>query len=158
MALKYIAYGSNLLTQRITERIGNVNLIGARKLEGWALSFNKLGKDGSGKCTLVKSRSKSAFGAVYEISKNQKLVLDEYETGYDTISFSISKVGECITYIARPSQLANNIQPFDWYKYLVLAGARQHGFPKHYIMTIEKVTAMPDPDLDRVRRIQEIFK
>ena len=106
---------------------------------------------------MIKSRSKSAFGAVYEISKTQKLVLDEYETGYDTISFSISKVGECITYIARPSQLANNIQPFDWYKYLVLAGARQHGFPKHYIMTIEKVTARPDPDLDRVRRIQEIF-
>ena len=158
MALKYIAYGSNLLIERITERVGKVNLIGVDEIQGWDFSFNKLGKDGSGKCTLVRSCSGSAFGAIYQISEIQKLVLDEYENGYDTIGLTLPEFGECITYIARPAVLADNLLPFDWYKYLVLAGARRHGFPKQYIKRLDKIKAKPDTDFDRVRRIQEIFK
>ena len=158
MALKYIAYGSNLSIERITERVGKVNLVGVNEIEGWDLSFNKLGKDGSGKCTLIRSCSGSAFGAIYEISENQKLTLDEYENGYDTIRLSLPEFGECITYIARPVEIADNLLPFDWYKYLVLVGAKQHGFPKQYIKKLDKIKAKPDTDSDRVRRIQEIFK
>ena len=86
---KYFAYGSNLVIERITERLGKVKFLGPASIEDLRLSFNKLGEDGSGKCNIVKSQGDFVYGVVYQISKLQKEMLDKFEQGYRTMSLQI---------------------------------------------------------------------
>ena len=44
------------------------------------------------------------------------------------------------------SHIDPGLRPFDWYKALVAAGARRHGFPQPYRDAIESVSAQPDSD------------
>ena len=69
---KYFAYGSNLIFERITERLGKVKFLGAASIENWCLRFNKLGADGSGKCNIIESQGEFVHGILYQISPRQK--------------------------------------------------------------------------------------
>ena len=80
--IKYVAYGSNLLTERLTAmgRVPSAKFIEKLKITGWKLRFNKKSKDGSGKCNIVKgSETDYVWGAVYELNKNEKTKLDGAE-------------------------------------------------------------------------------
>ena len=46
----YFAYGSNMLTARLRERMPSCKPLGIAKLPGHALRFHKRSKDQSGKC------------------------------------------------------------------------------------------------------------
>ena len=56
----------------------------------------------------------------------------------------------CFTYIAQESHIADDLKPYDWYKKLVILGARHMQFPDSYVSSIESVESMEDPD--EVRR------
>lgn len=42
--------------------------------------------------------------------------------------------------------------PYDWYKTLVIAGAREHGLPDDYLALLQRTPARTDPDAQRARR------
>ncbi len=154
---KYFAYGSNLVIERITERLGKVKFLGPASIEDLRLSFNKLGEDGSGKCNIVKSQGDFVYGVVYQISKLQKEMLDNFERGYSTMSLQIPHVGECVSYSAIAVTDDNIYLPYDWYKKLVLIGAKRYGFPPKYIAMLEKQKIREDPDDNRRTKNLEIL-
>ena len=150
--MNYLAYGSNLYPPRLAARIAIVDTLGAFELKGWKLEFNKRGGDGSGKCNLAADVGARAFGVVYTITPFHKRILDRIEglgKGYDEAWLELDGVGACFFYTAKAGYIDSRLQPHDWYKALVLAGAHYHGFPRSYIDAIEAVAARRDPDAAR---------
>ena len=151
MTIRYAAYGSNLHPQRLAKRISSTRLIGTSFIPDWSLHFHKKSNDKSGKCNIV-SGGDGIHVAVFDISVEDKLKLDDIEglsTGYSKLTLRVPGFGDCASYIADESHIDDSLAPYDWYKELVLIGARLHGFPHEYVDIIDSISACPDPDSDR---------
>lgn len=147
----YAAYGSNLHPLRLAERISSARLVSTSFLPDWSLHFHKLSKDGSGKCNIL-SGGDGVHVAIFDISAADKRVLDSFEglgAGYTEKLFRVPNVGDCVSYVAEQSYIDDTLIPYDWYKELVLAGARKHHFPDNYLDRISLIPACQDPDSDR---------
>ncbi len=86
------------------------------------------------------------------MSAEDRTLLDEIEglgSGYDGIELDMPEYGTCFSYIAQHAYLDDTLQPYDWYKAFVLAGARFHRFPRAYLEHIETTLAILDPDPKR---------
>lgn len=161
----YLAYGSNLHPHRLTLRIPSARHIGNVALPGFRLSFDKRSRDASAKCMFTETGSLDdvLHGAVYRLAPDEKPVLDEIEglgSGYDEKRISVSVDGalyETFLYTAAKTHVDKSLLPYDWYKELVILGAAFHRFPDAYIGRIAAVPTMPDPDVDRVQRIQKLL-
>lgn len=153
MSFKYAAYGSNLHPHRLRERTGKARLLGTAPVDGLALRFHKRGSvDGSGKCNIVEARESRVYVAVFELTQAGAEALDIAEgvgSGYEQSWIELDDFGRCLTYRAQPSHIDETLSPFDWYRDLVLAGCRYHGFPGVYIDAIDKIAAPADPDPER---------
>jgi hypothetical protein len=152
--VKYAAYGSNLHPLRLIERTPSAHLLGVGFLPNWSLSFHKRSRDESGKCSIAAGNGGVHF-AVFELSAADKLTLDSIEgvgVGYSEILLSIPGLGDCVSYIAEESYVDDSLQPYDWYKELVLEGMRFHNFPRHYVKTVESIRTNRDPDSARNAR------
>ncbi len=150
----YAAYGSNLHPLRLSQRIASARLVATRFLPDWSLHFHKQSEDGSGKCNILRGGDGVHF-AIFDVSAADKLVLDRIEgvgVGYSNASLKVPGLGDCATYAAQPSHIDDSLTPYDWYKELVLTGARLHGFPDKYLERIESTKAHADPHPER--RIQ----
>jgi gamma-glutamylcyclotransferase len=151
VAIKYYAYGSNLLSSRLLARIPAESL-GMAALPGYALRWNLHSLDGSGKCNITKCAEPDAVvhGVLYEIPEERFPTLDAIEQGYDRIQVVLRHRGEDVeasTYIyAKP---APDAPPYVWYRALVVAGAIEHGFPEHVVEGLQGVPARSDPASDR---------
>jgi len=158
--LYYLAYGSNLHPLRLQERISSARLVGTVSLPGYRLAFHKRSDvDASGKASLVEAETEQvAHGAVYEIAEKQKQLLDRFEglgVGYHERTIPLSINGGdylCFYYMANSSHLDDSLSPLDWYKGLVITGARYHCFPLPYIRELEKVDTIRDDDRKRSRK------
>ena len=146
--MKIFCYGSNMSSERITQRCSSSRFEAIAKVSGWKLLFNKKSKDGSGKANLVwTGGSSEVWGVIFDISEDEKPILDKFEGlgwGYDELKLLvISDLGEeieCVCYIALDEKyLDNGLKPYDWYKEWCLVGAREHNIPFEYIMTLERV-------------------
>ncbi len=157
----YLAYGSNLHPLRIILRVPSSRLVGTTKLDGYRLTFHKRSRDGSAKCNLWHSDQPihTAYGAVFEISPNEKPLLDKAEgLGQGYLEEQLPVVLDGVThsaysYFASQSHIAQDLKPYDWYKRMVLAGARHHHFPSEYIGEIERVQTQVD--MDAKRRLEQ---
>lgn len=150
--LSYLAYGSNLYPPRLAARIAVLDILGTVALADEALEFRKRGADGSAKCTLTKRPGAVAHAAVYAIAARDKPALDRIEGvghGYRVEWRDAPPYGRCYVYRAERAALCDDLRPFDWYKAYVVAGARYHAFPPHYVAALESVVAEPDPDRRR---------
>ena len=160
MTMYYLAYGSNLHPTRLGQRAPSARFVGVAQLGGCRLAFEKRGMDRSAKCNLDVSGNAShiAYGAVYELSRSEIYLLDRAEglgKGYDKEYMQIrlgSDSVDVFVYLASASHVTPELWPYDWYKGLVLAGARKHRFPAEYIERIARVPSKPD--LDKARRLE----
>lgn len=160
----YFAYGSNLSIRRLQQRVDTARLVTQGFLKEHTLIFHKIGRDGSAKCNAFYTGKQDdlLYGAVYIIDPLQKTHLDNAEglgNGYEIKQVTIiaedaRKIG-AFTYFA--THIAEDIKPFHWYKHHVLAGAREHGFPKHYINKIAAIDVAEDRDAKRVGRELSIY-
>jgi hypothetical protein len=157
---KYFAYGSNMLTERLRERCKSAKAIGVAIVFGYRLEFSKRSRDGSGKATIVRSdkSEEHVFGVVFEVTISERAALDNVEgvgSGYKRIDDLLARLhqgGEIMraaTYVA--TDVDRTLQPYDWYRALVVAGAHQHKLPADWIEVLEQVTSVPD--LDSKRRL-----
>jgi len=153
--LKYAAYGSNLHPLRLRKRTDEARLLGTARVDGFALRFHKRGNlDGSGKCNIVEQTDSHVLMAIFEIPDRGIDSLDIEEgvgSGYERRSIEAGEFGHCLTYLAQDSHIDEELLPFTWYKELVLAGCRVHGFPDDYVAAIRAVNAVNDPDPERHR-------
>ena len=141
--------------RRIELRLGTCESTGLVSLAGYALRFHKRGGDGSGKCDAYQTGNSTdtLYGVVYSLTLAQRDMLDEFEgPGYTSQTVSVHARSGMLTayaYVARSEHVEADLQPFGWYKAIVLAGARAHALPTHYIESIAAVGSLPDPDPDR---------
>jgi gamma-glutamylcyclotransferase len=150
----YLAYGSNLHPLRLIQRVPSARLVGAVPLPGYRLAFHKRGMDGSAKCDLELTDESGAiaYGAVFSVAAKEIDRLDQLEDvgdGYFKEQVTLRIDGAAVSafiYFASYTHIEPALRPFDWYKGLVLAGARHHGFPQGYVEQIEAVPHRPDPD------------
>ena len=146
--MRYAAYGSNLHSRRLRERISSAKLINTSFLPDWSLRFHKRSLDKSAKCNIV-SGGNGIHIAIFDISLADKATLDRIEglgTGYAEVSLAVPDIGVCMSYVAEDSFIDSSLAPYDWYKELVLLGACAHGFPVDYTDKIRAVSACQDPD------------
>ncbi|MEQ9404359.1 MAG: gamma-glutamylcyclotransferase family protein [Cyclobacteriaceae bacterium] len=153
------SYGSNLLLQRIRERVPSVVVVGLHKLKGYQLMFNKQSIDGSTKASIaVASIEKTVvWGVIHKISQADKPILDEYEAlgkGYDHMTFDLEVEGGRQTiyaYMATDPQYLTKGKPYDWHLNFVIAGAIENEFPRAYIEKLRDIASATDPDITRQR-------
>lgn len=153
--MKYAAYGSNLHPLRLSGRIASAQLVSNVFLPEWSLEFHKRGMDQSGKCS-IRASGDGVYFAIFEISLEDKITLDRIEgvgAGYSEITLWVPGFGQCVSYAATESHIDDSLRPYDWYKELVLLGARFQRFPDSYLHRIESVPAIDDPD--PVRRLRQ---
>ncbi|MGI9303694.1 MAG: gamma-glutamylcyclotransferase family protein, partial [Gammaproteobacteria bacterium] len=105
----YFAYGSNLSTTRLADRIPSPPAVTIAQLREHRLSFRKNGKDGSGKCDIESTSNPKdvVHGVVFRITASDKLELDSIEgLGYGYEEKQVSAVTtdgdtlEAVTYYA----------------------------------------------------------
>lgn len=162
--IRYFAYGSNMLTQRLKKRCKSARAIGPAWVDGYKLAFHKASKDGSGKATLIKADDAAArvYGVIFSIDAKEKPALERAEgAGYacdnDFKVFSDPATPvEVITYIAVPESSDAALVPYDWYRNLIVAGACQHVLPEAYVKELEAIAANFDPDPARPERLAAI--
>lgn len=155
----YLAYGSNLHPLRLQARVPSARPVRTVPVPGERLRFNKRsGVDDSAKATLDRHPEAVAWGVLFEMDLDERPHLDAAESlgaGYD-IEFRLLEIDgqglEVFTYRAQPEYLDDTAVPFQWYRDLVLEGARHHGFPEAYIRRIASLGTQHDPDVTRAHR------
>lgn len=108
--------------------------------------FNKLSANGSGNANLVASPGDVIWGVLYERNDSDVEQLDRIEQGYQRIKIQVWKPDEetleAVTY--QSTQLTDDPVAYDWYKDVLITGAREHHLPQDYITYLEQLPAKPD--------------
>ena len=159
----YFAYGSNLLSTRLTARCPSARVVGVAMTEDWTVSFSKPGGDGSGKAGLVQHQGAVHPGVVYELAAEEMPVLDRIEGlghGYSRDDdFAVTMVGDgdrvtTATYI--PQRHDPALIPFDWYLALCIAGATENSFDRQVLTAFQATPFKPDVEDHRPARLAGI--
>ena len=165
MRLHYFAFGSNLSSRRLLQRLPGAEFHCVATLAGHRLWWRGNARGQSGKCDLAVSDDTEhlVHGVVYRVTPEDRATLDEIECrgyGYERRDIRVAAPGgdrlEAFAYYAigagRPQP------PFHWYKEHVLRGALEHGLPGAYVEAIRATPSIDDPDADRQRRELAIYE
>ena len=162
----YFAYGSNMLTQRLQARCPSARPVSAARALRFSTAISKKGADSSGKATLAPASNETprhTFGVVFEIPQNERELLDSAEgPGYfRNDAFNVSLVDNnqqysTSTYVAGDDHIALNLEPYCWYRALIIAGAEQHNLPDEHVAGLRALPFRSDPDLHRTSRKQAV--
>lgn len=164
-AIRYFAYGSNMLTAWLQSRCKSARATRVASVAGFRLAFSKRSKDGSGKAMLVASDDPQArvYGVLYDIDADEIEALDRSEgrsKGYERVeNFEVRADGNAVrvlTYMADESSIDAALNPYDWYIALVVKGAELHGLPSNYINALRAASSISDADSGRSTRRQAL--
>lgn len=152
----YFAYGSNLLPARLLERTPSAVAAGTGVLHGHRLCWHMAARDGSGKCDVIADAAAQVHGVLWRIDFAEKPALDAAESlgvGYAEHHVRIATAdGEVLAWTYRALRTDPALQPYAWYRDIVIAGARHHGLEAAYLRALAAVPAKPDPDPARDAR------
>ena len=164
MELNYFAFGSNLSSPRLLERIPRASKHCVATLPGHRLCWHKKGQDMSGKCDIAVSDNQHdiVYGVVYLMTQDEKQQLDVYEgagIGYERREITVTALHgvsiDVFTYYAL--EIDHLRQPYHWYKEHVVRGALEHDFPPHYVEYIRTTPSIDDHDPERHHRELSIY-
>lgn len=164
MKINYFAFGSNLSSPRLLQRIPRAAKHCVASLHGHRLRWHKNGSDRSGKCDIDYTGDPQdlVYGVVYRMRHQDKLELDVYEgagRGYERREVRVSachgEILEAFTYYA--TDIDHLLQPYHWYKEHVLRGALEHDLPAHYVAHIRAIASKSDEDDERHSRELSIY-
>jgi gamma-glutamylcyclotransferase len=152
----YFAYGSNMFTPRLTGRTPSAVVLGSASICGYKLTFDKFSIDGSGKCDMEATGNVDdvTWGVLFCINATEITALDKAEGlghGYRKESIRVCRADHEVSAFAYVATKKNPVlEPYHWYKNLVIAGCREHGLPDAYTAAIERVPSKPDVDKQRL--------
>ena len=146
MNILYFAYGSNLLSGRMRERVPSARREAVAVLDHHRLACNKRGCDGSAKANLVPAAGHWVWGVLYRIEGAELALLDRFESGYERVVVEVRTAsGEArLASTYRSDRITEDPVPFDWYRGMILEGAREQGLPEQYLTLLEALPAKPD--------------
>lgn len=103
----------------------------------------------------------TAYAGLYRLSSTQALELDRHEGGYERRTLGCLLVDheavEAFTYLPKPQLLVQGVQPYEWYRQLVIAGARALDLPPDYLERLVAEPAKADPDTARRERNEALL-
>jgi hypothetical protein len=134
---RYFAYGSNMSSARLRERVRSARALGAARLDGFAWRCNKRGADGTAKANLEREAGSSVWGVLYELDRADLAVLDRAEGGYRRIGVAVDWQGERAPAETYVSDRLCGDAPAAWYLAFLLAGAREHALPSDWVAALE---------------------
>lgn len=141
----YFAYGSNLATDQMVQRTGDIREARRARLLGYRLAFNKRGRDGSGKANIVPDPTGIVWGVVYRCSGEALEKMDRWEgvpSGHYVrkivrVQLDNGDELEAVTYVAGPRFVDDALIPAPEYLEKILRGARHHHLPPDYIRNLQ---------------------
>lgn len=152
----YFAYGSNMLTQRLTARCPSAEPVGSAKARGYGVSYCLHSTDDSAKAGLCYDEHAATWGVLYSVARDEQGILDGFEGApvlyrREMIEVLPSDGGDpvqAVTYLPQPAHIIADGRPFAWYRALCVGGARQHHLPIEAVKRLMEVDvmAMPAPE------------
>ena len=144
--LPYFAYGSNMSSAQMAERCPGATALGAARLVGYRLAFDKWSQRGGGRVAdIVVSPGDELWGVLWLVSEAHGAALDRYEgvargqyrrsvVGVETLRGAVLQAFAYV--ICEPAEEGPTTVA---YRALLLEGAREHGIPVGYVRLIESV-------------------
>ncbi|MBF0226054.1 MAG: gamma-glutamylcyclotransferase [Desulfobacterales bacterium] len=131
-----IAYGSNMSSKRLSDRVGKLDEYKKGYIEGFKLVFNKKSDDKNTSYANIKYTGKDKCPCIaWKLSRAQVETLDGFEevpSHYLRITVPMQEQNgrELIAqvYIASPDSIAERIQPEEWYLKHIQDGYKENGF------------------------------
>lgn len=148
---------------RLRERVPSAQVLTRTVLPGHELVYGKRGVDGSGKCTVRPTRDSASevHGVLFEMLLSERAVLDRAEGPLYERKLTYFEIGRQrirgFYYEAKDHAVDADLTPFDWYRDLVIAGARYHGLPQAYVTSLASVICQPDRDTRRASSMRELL-
>ncbi|MGC7403998.1 gamma-glutamylcyclotransferase family protein [Pandoraea pneumonica] len=162
----YFAYGSNMYVPRLTAptRAPSARALCAGYVVGRRLTFNKVSKDGSGKCDCLETGNPDdrIFGVLFAVNVGDRRNLDRVEgvrNGYEVQNVDVitsDRNIQALTYVA--TDTSKGVRPYDWYWEFVLRGAEEAGHPEDHVRLIRNTVWVKDPDDARAHRERAILQ
>lgn len=156
----YFAYGSNMKTERLVSRVGEVKILGRAVIEDYQLSFNKLGDNGSGKANIYTKNDSSVEGALFDLTEEQIKKLDRHEgvnAHYIRCTRDIKLDGKILVaevYFANQDKLQDNLRPTCEYLQHIIDGAEEHGLDSNYRKFLKSFQCSKIPGQQKLRKPQ----
>src|SRR5262245_64431678 len=138
----YFAYGSNLCAARLRECAPSARARGAAHALGFAMRLDKRGVDGTAKANLHPARGGVVWGAVYALDPADWERLDARERDYARIEIEIAQDDRrAVAQTYRSDHLTEDAVAADWYKRLIVDGARAHALPAEWCAWLDALPA-----------------
>lgn len=163
MTLKYFAYGSNMLHYRLWERVPSCRVLDRVSLTGYSLNYFIRGADDSGKCNIIQTGNLSdqVHGVVFEMATSELHHLDAAEgdsyTKQELVLSGENADHKAFAYLGNSDFIDESLKPFDWYKAIVIEGAKSQNLPDGYIASLSQVSAVEDSNLVRSEKSFKII-
>ena len=140
--IMHFAYGSNMDSNRLVKRIGNVSSAQRAFLSGFRFEFNKLSyRLQTVYGNIMVDIDSTVWGVLMEITQSQLDKLDISE-GVENGHYRQEKVivitdddveHEAITYIAEEKWVKDGMKPTETYRDYVINGANEFQLPPEYV-------------------------
>ncbi len=139
----YFAYGSNMDSKQMKQRIASAAYVGIGVLDNHQLSFNRKGSYRPGGVASIEGSTEKVWGVVWRMPSSDLAKLTKIE---DPIAYNrehktiIMKNGEplsCNVYVAKKQ--VDFIAPEKDYMNLIISGAKKFELPSTYIAFLEDI-------------------
>lgn len=145
----YFAYGSNMCTARLQERVPSAKPIGRAVLKGWKFICNNKSSDCSAKASIEECAGEEVRGVLFEFDDDE-LELDRHEgfcTTYNKKLITVIKddgtmENDVMTYVGKKPK--KEIKPYDWYMKYIICGADEHELLGDYIQKLKLIETKED--------------
>lgn len=146
--VRYFAYGSNLLVERMRDRGAAFVAVRPAVLREHRLVFDKRGADGTARANVTPSAGGVVYGVVYDLPDDGLEALAVFEGGYDLAEVRVEVAGEdgaveqvtAAAFVARLNR-RTSAPPARSYVALILQGLAQHGLPDAARVEVEQAAA-----------------
>ena len=142
----YFAYGSNLHWPQMQKRCPSSRFVCAARLPGYQFGITRHSRlRDCGTANVFPVIGKDVWGAVYDVSDDDLMVMDGFEDGYRREILAVDPLGagrqpiQVLVYLAeieKPVPL-----PSAEYKRLILQGAKRWQLPASYLAMLEALDA-----------------
>ena len=140
----YFAYGSNLNWSQMQRRCPSARFVCVARLPDYQFGITRHSRlRDCGTANVVAQKGREVWGAVYDVSDSDLLVMDGFEDGYRREFLPVYPHNDgtqpiiALVYVA---EIESNVPPPNAeYKRVILEGARHWNIPSSYIATLETI-------------------
>ena len=142
----YFAYGSNLHWPQMQQRCPSSRFVCAARLYNYQFGVTRHSRlRHCGTANVFPVEGQEVWGAVYDVSEADLLVMDGFEDGYRREILSVSPIGNGdrpISVLVYVAEIERDVPlPTAEYKRLILEGAKHWQLPTSYLAMLETIKA-----------------